>query len=93
VAEFLYGQLLAEATPGALLEAQEFLADFECLDADDTTSLIYARIRAELKQQGITLPDPDYWIASHALQGHLRLVTTDNHFKHIPGLQIHLVKA
>jgi predicted nucleic acid-binding protein len=91
-AEFLYGQLLAQASPGALLEAQEYLAEFECLDPDDTTSLIYARIRAELKRQGITLPDPDYWIAAHALQNHLRLVTTDAHFQHIPGLQIHLIQ-
>jgi len=93
IGEFLYGQLLAEASPDALLEAQEYLAEFECLDPDDTTSLVYARIRAGLKRQGITLPDPDYWIGAHALQSHLRLITTDTDFQHIPGLQVHLVQA
>ena len=36
VGEFLYGQLRAEASPGALLEAQEYLASFDCLNPDDT---------------------------------------------------------
>ncbi len=93
VAEFLYGQFRAEATPGALLEAQAFLASFDCLNPDDTTSLTYARVRAALKKQGITLPDPDYWIAAHALQERLRLITTDTHFQHIPDLDVHLVQV
>jgi len=59
-----------------------------------TTSLIYARIRATLRKSGITLPDPDYWIAAHALQDNLALVTTDADFKMIPGLdKIHLIKV
>jgi tRNA(fMet)-specific endonuclease VapC len=93
IGEFLYGQLLAGAAPDALLEAQEFLADFECLNPDEMTSLIYARVRADLKKRGITLPDPDYWIAAHALQNHLPLITTDSDFKHIPDLDLHLIKA
>jgi tRNA(fMet)-specific endonuclease VapC len=57
------------------------------------TSLIYARVRADLKKRGVTLPDPDYWIAAHALQNHLRLITTDSDFEHIPDLEIHLIKV
>jgi predicted nucleic acid-binding protein len=91
VGEFLYGQLLAKASSSALLEAQEYLAEFECLDPDDKTSLIYARVRATLKQLGITLPDRDYRIAAHALQNHLRLITTDTDFQHVAGLQIHVI--
>ena len=93
VGEFLYGQLLAEASPSALLEVQEFLSGFECLEPDETTSLVYARIRAALHKKGIKLPDPDYWVAAHALQHHLPLLTTDTDFKFIPGLQIHLIRA
>ena len=90
--EFLYGQLRAGASPAALLEAREYLASFECLNPDDATSLIYARVRANLKKRGITLPDPDYWIAAHALQNNLRLITTDTDFQHIHDLEIHLIK-
>lgn len=93
VGEFLYGQVLAGVRPDALLEAQEYLASFECLNPDAVTSLIYARVRADLKKRGITLPDPDYWIAAHALQNQLRLITTDSDFEHIPDLEIHLIEA
>jgi len=93
VGEFLYGQLRADVSPDALLEAQEYLAGFECLNPDDTTSLIYARVRSSLKKRGITLPDPDYWIAAHALQERLRLITTDSDFEHIPDLEIHLIRV
>ena len=92
VGEFLYGQLRAEVTPDALMEAQEFLASFECLDPDETTSLIYARLRASLNKRGITLPDPDYWIAAHALQNRLPLITTDTDFEHIPDLKFHRIR-
>ena len=91
--EFLYVQLLAEATPGALLEVHEFLSGFECLDPDETTSLFYAQTRAALHRKGVRLPDPDYWIAAHALQHHVPLLTTDTDFKSVPGLQIHLIKV
>ena len=93
IGEFHYGQLLADATSGALLEAQEFLASFDYLNPDEMTSLIYARVRAGLKKRGIALPDPDYWIAAHALQNHLRLITTDSDFEHIPDLHIHLIRV
>jgi len=92
VGEFLYGQLLADASPSALLEIQEFLSGFECLSPDETTSLVYARIRAAVQKVGVKLPDPDYWIAAHALQQHLPLVTTDTDFKLIPGVRVHLIK-
>jgi predicted nucleic acid-binding protein len=72
---------------------QELLSGFECLAADETTSLVYARIRAALHEKGVKLPDPDYWIAAHALQHRLPLPTTDTDFKFIPGLQIHLIKV
>jgi predicted nucleic acid-binding protein len=93
VGEFLYGQLLADASPSALLEVQEYLSSFECLEPDETTSQVYARIRVVLQKKGIRLPDPDYWIAAHALQSRLPLLTTDTDFRSIPGLQIHLIKG
>ena len=58
--KFLYGQLRAGASAAALLEAREYLASFECLNPDDATSLIYARVRTSLEKRGITIPDPDY---------------------------------
>lgn len=93
VAEFLYGQILAGASPSTLIEAQVFLAGFECLNPGETSSLIYARLRADLQKQGIRLPDPDYWVAAHCLENHLGLITTDTDFRAIRGLHVHLVKV
>ena len=54
VGEFLYGQLLANVAPEALMKAQEFLASFELLMADAATALTYARLRSQAKLAGHT---------------------------------------
>jgi tRNA(fMet)-specific endonuclease VapC len=90
-AEFLYGQALAKVPAPAMMEAREFLESFEILAPSLRTASIYARLRANLKSQGVTIPDPDYWIAAHAIEEHIPLASTDNHFEHIPEISIHLL--
>jgi predicted nucleic acid-binding protein len=90
-AEFLYGQLLAEVSSAAFLQAEEFLDSFEVLVPDRSTAAVYARVRARLKASGESLPDPDYWIAAHAIEEQIPLVTTDGHFKIVPELRLHLI--
>ena len=92
-AEFLYGQLLAEVSSTAFLQAEEFLDSFELLVPMRSTAAVYARIRARLKASGERLPDPDYWIAAHAIEEQIPLITTDGHFKIVPELQLHLITA
>jgi predicted nucleic acid-binding protein len=91
-AEFLYGQALAKVAASAAMQAREFLESFEILQPGIQTAAIYARLRADLKERGITLPDPDYWIAAHAIEERLALATTDRHFEMISELEIHLFK-
>jgi len=88
IGEFLYGQVLAEVKSNAMLEAMEFLESFHIHSPDSGTASIYARIRAELKREGITLPDPDYWIGAHAIQASLPLASTDRDFERIPEVQL-----
>ena len=83
VGEFLYGQVMAGVGPGALLEAREFLESFDVHVPGVATAAIYARIRAELKQDGIVLPDPDYWIAAHAIQQNIPMASTDRDFERL----------
>jgi len=90
-AEFLYGQLLAEVLPSTLLQAEEFLDSFQLVAPGRSTAAIYARVRARLKAAGQSLPDPDYWIAAHAIEEQVPLVTTDSHFKQIAELNMHLI--
>jgi len=90
-AEFLYGQALAKVPAPTMMEAREFVESFEILAPTLRTASIYARLRANLKAQGIVLPDPDYWIAAHAIEEHIPLVSTDGHFKSFPEIVFHLV--
>jgi predicted nucleic acid-binding protein len=90
-AEFLYGQILAKVSPPALLQAREFLGSFDVFVPGLSNAAIYARIRSDLKGTGRTLPDPDYWIAAHAIEERMPIVSTDNHFKLIPEVSTHLV--
>ena len=91
-AEFLYGQVSVSVSPSALLQAQEFLESFDLLTPGLSTAAIYARLRATLKATGSILPDPDYWIAAHAIEGGMPIISTDKHFKLIPEISLHLVQ-
>jgi len=89
--EFLFGQLHARVSDRALAEVEAFLGSFESLPLSSATCEAYAKVRAKLKASGITLPDPDYWIAAHAIEARIPLVTTDRDFRHMPELSVHYI--
>ena len=89
VGEFLFGQAHAKVAGATFQEAREFLESFEILKPGSETAAIYGRLRAELTSRGVQLPDPDYWIAAHALENRWPLVSTDRDFRHIPELTFH----
>ena len=91
IGEFLYGQVLAEVSPGSLLEVQGFLDSFELHRPDMATAAIYARCRAQLKRRGIVLPDPDFWIGAHAIQQNIPLASTDTDFEWFDELRLFLL--
>ena len=89
--EFLFGQRHAKVSTAALTEARAFLGSFELLAVTAATAETYARLRTDLSAKGISLPDPDYWIAAHALDEHLLLITTDRDFRHMSELNVHYI--
>lgn len=89
VGEFLFGQAHAQVTDTTFAEACEFLESFEILQPGVGTAEIYGRLRAELALRGVQLPDPDYWIAAHAMENRWPLVSTDRDFRQIPELTLH----
>ncbi len=58
------------------------------LDLTRAVSETFAHLKATLEQTGIVLPENDLWIAATALEGHLTLVSDDQHFAVIPGLSL-----
>ncbi|MGA7672330.1 MAG: type II toxin-antitoxin system VapC family toxin [Nitrolancea sp.] len=67
-----------------------FLHGYRLVGLDQSTMVRFARERAELRRQGLMIPDFDLLIAATALTHQLTLVTRNTrHFQRIPDLQIH----
>lgn len=58
---------------------------------DEDTANCYAEILSALRERGTPIPTNDIWIAASAMQGGLRVVTTDRHFKSVPQVAVELV--
>jgi tRNA(fMet)-specific endonuclease VapC len=54
--------------------------------ADEDTTHHYARLYAQLRQQGTPIPTNDLWIAALVMQHDLLLYSRDAHFDHLPQL-------
>jgi predicted nucleic acid-binding protein len=57
------------------------------LDVTDATALAYARLRAALRRSGRPIPANDAWIAALALQHRLPILSRDEHFDAVAGVQ------
>jgi tRNA(fMet)-specific endonuclease VapC len=60
---------------------------FDVLVVDEGTALAYAELRVELKRTGRPIPANDAWVAALALQHGLPVLTRDEHFDAVPGLE------
>ncbi len=85
--EFRYG--IAGSRHRAAYEAwlKEHLPDFDVLSITEATTVAYAGVRVALKKAGRPIPANDAWIAALALEHRLPVLTRDEHFDAVPGLQ------
>jgi tRNA(fMet)-specific endonuclease VapC len=85
--EFRYG--IAGSRHKAEYEAwlDATLPVFDVLVVDEGTARAYARLRVALKRSGRPIPANDAWIAALALQHGLPVLTRDEHFDAVPGLE------
>jgi predicted nucleic acid-binding protein len=84
--EFRYGiaQSKHRATYEAWLKSQ--LPFFDILTVTEETTVSYAALRVALKRSGRPIPANDAWIAALALQHRLSVLSRDEHFDVVPGL-------
>ena len=66
---------------------RQWIATVTVLDIDDGTTHSYSAIGLELKRKGKPIPSNDLWIAALCRQHSLPLVSRDQHFDFVPGLQ------
>ena len=58
------------------------------LAAEEETSRHYAAIRSDLKKAGCPIPSNDLWIAALCRQYRLPLLSRDQHFAAVDGLEL-----
>ncbi|MBN3870196.1 type II toxin-antitoxin system VapC family toxin [Nostoc sp. JL33] len=88
-AELFYGAMRSNNPTRTLARQQEFLNLFVSLPFDDSTALVYGRIRAELLASGTPIGPNDFQIAAIALTHNLTLVTHNiREFSRVSGLVI-----
>lgn len=85
--EFRYG--IAGSRHRAAYEEwlASYLAQFDVLSVIEETTVAYAALRATLKRLGRPIPANDAWIAALALQHRLPILSRDEHFDAVPGLE------
>ena len=66
----------------------DFLAQYDVVEVTLEVSSVYGEIKAQLKRDGISIPENDLWIAAIAKFHNYTLLSFDNHFLNINGLQV-----
>jgi tRNA(fMet)-specific endonuclease VapC len=54
---------------------------------DDMTAVHYAAVREKLREKGRAIPSNDTWIAALALQHRVPVLTRDEHFNLVDGIE------
>ena len=85
--EFRYG--IAQSKHRSAYEAwlKSQLPSFDILTVTEETAVAYAALRLVLKRLGRPIPANDAWIAALAIQHRLSVLSRDEHFDAIPGLE------
>lgn len=85
--EFRYG--IARSRRRSSYEAwlESHLVQFDVLSVTDETAVAYAALRLTLKRAGRPIPANDAWVAALALQHRLPILSRDEHFDVVPGLE------
>ena len=66
---------------------REWIAAVIVLQIDESTTIHYAAIGVELKRAGRPIPANDLWIAALCRQHSFPLLSRDQHFDAVPGIQ------
>jgi tRNA(fMet)-specific endonuclease VapC len=85
--EFRYG--IAESRQRRAYEKwlESHLHWFEILSVTDGTAIAYAGLRAALRRRGRPIPANDAWIAALALEHRLPVLSRDEHFDAVVGVE------
>lgn len=86
--ELLYGAEKSRSRSQALEVLEALAQAIPVLPMDETVSRHYGEIRAALEQAGTPIGNNDLWIAAHARDQQLTLISNNlREFERVPGLK------
>lgn len=88
IGELYYGARNSGRIEENVNRIDKFAATNEILHCDVNTAQYYGIIKQKLRQKGQPIPENDIWIAAIAQQYELTLISRDQHFRKIDGLQV-----
>lgn len=86
--EYRYGLLSSRKRVRLEEWLDELLGEIRVLEATPRTAAVYAQVRHQLRAAGTPIPENDVWIAAAAIEHRLPLVSRDQHFKAVKGLDV-----
>ena len=86
--KLFYGARKSARREANLARIEAFAAKFAALSCDLSTARCYGNIRDFLRARGKPIPENDIWIAAHAQQYDLTLVTRDAQFAAVEGIRV-----
>lgn len=84
--ELLYGAQHSSNVRKNLARIDAFCKTVPVLSCDETTAAEYGRIKNQLRTKGRPIPENDIWISAVAAQYQLGLLSNNEHFDHVDGL-------
>ena len=87
IGEYLYGLLRSRYQQQLARLLDELVRESIVLSVDGTTASFYAEVRDALRRRGRPIPENDVWIGALALQHGIAVVSRDQHFEEIEGLE------
>lgn len=88
IGELYFGAFKSARMEENIARIDRFVSDHDVLACDKETARIYGRIINNLRIKGRPVSPNDAWIAAHAIQYELTLLTKDTDFKEITELRI-----
>ena len=88
VGELLYGARNSRRSADNLALYQAFIKACRILPIDQQVAEEYSLIRKKLKSIGRPIPENDIWIAAISRVNNISLITRDQHFGYVEGLEL-----
>ena len=85
--EFRFGLNSSKKHRVLTAKLDEFVEETSVLAIEETTTHHYAEVRRELKDAGTPIPENDVWIAALVRQHRLPLLSNDQHFDYVKGIE------